>query len=135
LPSLFVTQLVLEGGHGQSPAGNLPEEFAIGSAAHRRRVGKIAGRHGEFGSLFAFAVAFLSVTIPTVLAVRQFPRGDGVARRRDWVFQFPNGLPGAPIPIPVDCRQHDCGQHHNRGQYSEKTRCSFGLAGLHELFR
>jgi hypothetical protein len=115
LPALFVAQLVFKGGHGEPPAGNLPEELAIGSPAHRWRIGKIARRDGKFGGLLASAVAFLSVTAPAVLAVGLLPGADGIVSRGNRIFQPLGRRRGAPTPGGVDRRQHTRRQNYNQG--------------------
>jgi len=113
----------------------LPEKLAVGSPAHRGSVGKITGRDGKFGGLFAPTVAFLSVAIAAVLAVRLLAGGDCVRSRGNRVFQPLGRRRGAPIPRSVYRRQHTCCENCNQGQYSERSKFSFGLAWLHELFR
>jgi hypothetical protein len=115
LPALFVAQLVLKGGHGEPPAGNLPEKLAVGAPAHRLRVGKIARRDGKLGGLLAPAIAFLSVAIPAVLAVGLLPGCDCVRSRGNRVFQPLGCGRGSPISRGVDRRQSTSRQDYNQG--------------------
>lgn len=97
LPALLIAQLVFEGGHGQPPACNLPEEFAVRPTAHRRGVGKITRRDGKLGGFFALAVAFFSVAVAAVLAVGLLSAGDRFCSGGNGIFQPLGCRGGSPI--------------------------------------
>ncbi|HEY4709669.1 MAG TPA: hypothetical protein VIH46_05840 [Candidatus Acidoferrales bacterium] len=56
----------------------MPEKLPVGAAAHRRRIGEVTGRDRKFGGLLTSAVSLFSMAAAAVLAIRQFPGGNGV---------------------------------------------------------
>jgi len=117
----LVAQFVREGRHGKPPPGDLPEEFAIGSAAHGRRVGEITGRDGKLGGFLASSVALLSVAAPAVFSVYLPAGGDGIVRRRHRVLESPRGRRCVPILGRIDRGRQARPQDHKQSQYSKRS--------------
>jgi hypothetical protein len=132
LPALQIAQLVLKGGHGEPPACNLPENLAVGSPAHRPRIGKIAGCDGKFRGLLAPPIAFLAMAAAAVLAVRLFSGRKGVCSCGYRVLQPLGRLGRTPISRGVDRDQRQGRENHKHRKDSE---FSCGLTGLHESIR
>jgi len=110
----------------------LPEEFAVGPPAHRRRIGKITRRDGKLGGLFTSAIALLSVAAPAVLSVNLLSGSDGCVSGRNGIFQSPRCRCGVPVPGSVNRNQQDRNEDNQQGHDSKRSGFCFGLAGLHD---